>query len=90
MRHFPWDAAYRNQLDFEADCQRCFSESHQSPEVIALKDEDLGGEEFEVSVSQLVRHMRSAHSFTPCSVQGRTLTGKIGLYDVESRHFTST
>ena len=61
-----------------------------SPDVVKFKDEDLDGEEFDISVSQLVRHTRLAHGLTLCSVQGRTLSGKIALYDLGSRHFTST
>ena len=52
-------------------------------------DEDLGGEEFEVSVSQLVRRARLAHHLTLCSMQGRALSGTIALCDHDSRNFMS-
>ncbi len=61
-----------------------------SPEAVALKDEDLEGEEFDASLIQLVRHTRLAHGFTLCSVQGRTLSGTIALCDLDSWYFTRT
>ena len=61
-----------------------------SAEVVTLKDEDIDGEELEITVSQLVRHTRLAHGLTLCSAQGRTLSGSIALHDLGSRHFTST
>ena len=50
----------------------------------------MGGDEFEVSVSSLVKHTRLRHALTLCSVQGRTLSGTVALYDINSKHFTPT
>ena len=61
-----------------------------SPDVVTLKDEDAGGEEFEVSVSQLVRHTRLRWALTLCSVQGRSLKGTVAIHDLTSRHFSTT
>ena len=52
-----------------------------SPDVVRLKDEDAGGEKFEVSVSQLVRHTRLRWALTLCSVQGRSLKGTVAIHD---------
>jgi hypothetical protein len=59
-----------------------------SPDVVALNDEDIDGEEFDVTVSQLVRHRWLRHTDTLCSVQGRTLSGTIALYDLDNRRFS--
>ena len=65
--------------------------THVSPDVVWLKGEDMGGDVvFEVSVSSLVKHTRLRRALTLCSVQGRTLSGTVALYDVTSKHFTST
>ena len=61
-----------------------------SPDAVWLKDEDVGGDVFEVSVSSLVKHTRLRRALTLCSAQGRALSGTVALYDVNSKHFTST
>ena len=61
-----------------------------SPDVVTLKDEDIGGEEFDVTVDQLIRHTRLRWALTLCSVQGRSLSGTIVVHDTHSRHFSTT
>ena len=43
-----------------------------------------------MSVSSLVKHTRLRHALTLRSVQGRTLSGTVALYDINSKHFTPT
>lgn len=58
---------------------------------IRLRDEDNPkAEEFEVSPAQLAKHTRLRWALTLCSVQGRSLTGTIGIHDWKSQHFDHT
>ena len=59
-------------------------------ETVFLKDEDIGGEEFEVTIHQLIKHTRLRHALTLRSAQGRSLHGTITIHDVSSTHFSST
>ena len=56
-------------------------------EAVWLLDEDAG-DGFEVSIDQVAAHTKLRWGLTLCSVQGRSLSGTIGIHDVNSRHFS--
>ena len=58
-------------------------------ETVCLLDEDTD-ESFEVTISQLAAHTRLHWALTLCSVQGRSLTGTVGIHDANSSHFSNT
>ena len=59
-------------------------------ETAILRDEEIGGPEFEVTIRQLIKHTKLRHALTLTSVQGRTLSGTVTIHDCESPHFEPT
>ena len=59
-------------------------------ETAILRDEEIGGPEFEVTIRQLIKHTKLRHALTLTSVQGRTLTGTVTIHDCDSPHYEPT
>ena len=61
--------------------------------VIALGEEatleDENGSTFSMSAELVARHTRLSWAITYPAVQGRTLEGSVGIWDLDSRHFTT-
>ena len=55
---------------------------------LRLRDEETGAE-FILSPEQVAKHTRLRWACTYLSVQGRTLQGTVGLWDLSSQHFTA-
>ena len=58
-------------------------------ESVCLRDEDMG-ESFEVTILQQAAHTRLRWALTLCSVQGRSLSGTVGIHDSHSVYFSDT
>ena len=54
---------------------------------LQLQGED--GASFEMTPEHVSKHLRLAHAVTYPSIQGRTLQGVVGVYDLDSKHFTT-
>ena len=47
------------------------------------------GLQFYLTAEQVARHTRLAWTLTYPAVQGRTFQGSVGIWDLDSRHFTT-
>ena len=56
---------------------------------VLLRDLDTN-ERFTVTNQALATHTRLRHALTPCSVQGRSLSGTVAIHDVHNRHVSVT
>ena len=58
-------------------------------EKATLRDIEIG-DDFELTLAALFKHTRLRHAITIAACQGRTLPGRVRLYDVGSPFFSTT